>query len=171
MPAIYWPCGTVGRDNDYRGNKLWRAVGHVSACRRTVRIPARSVWAARWLPVRLDVLYSDPDRHHRRRRRGVRQVHILPGASRGEGNILLDAGFFRITAAQTLSILVIVLLTFINSRGVKNGVFMTDAAYHYQDRILIRAHHLRFLVRGRQRRLECQLEERLVAHQPGVARR
>ncbi len=48
--------------------------------------------------------------------------YLVPAV--GEGNILLDAGFFRITAAQTLSILVIVLLTFINSRGVKNGVFI-----------------------------------------------
>jgi len=48
--------------------------------------------------------------------------YLVPAV--GEGNVLLDAGFFRITAAQALSILVIVLLTFINSRGVKNGVFI-----------------------------------------------
>jgi APA family basic amino acid/polyamine antiporter len=48
--------------------------------------------------------------------------YLVPAA--GEGNILLDAGLFRITAAQIVSILVIVILTFINSRGVKNGVFI-----------------------------------------------
>lgn len=41
--------------------------------------------------------------------------------SLGEGNILFEAGSFTITAAQLLGIGSIVLLTFINSRGVENG--------------------------------------------------
>lgn len=48
--------------------------------------------------------------------------YLVPIA--GEDNILLDLGFFRLTAAQCVSILVIILLTYINSRGVKNGVFI-----------------------------------------------
>lgn len=39
----------------------------------------------------------------------------------GEQNVLLDLGFLRITAAQLLSIVTIFLLTYVNSRGVKNG--------------------------------------------------
>ncbi|GAA3959489.1 APC family permease [Mucilaginibacter dorajii] len=38
-----------------------------------------------------------------------------------EDNILLNLGFIKISAAQVVSIIVIVLLTFINTRGVKSG--------------------------------------------------
>lgn len=38
-----------------------------------------------------------------------------------EDNILLNLGFIKISAAQIVSIVVIVLLTFINTRGVKGG--------------------------------------------------
>jgi APA family basic amino acid/polyamine antiporter len=38
-----------------------------------------------------------------------------------EDNILLNLGFIKISAAQVVSIIVIVLLTFINTRGVKGG--------------------------------------------------
>lgn len=40
----------------------------------------------------------------------------------GEDNILFQLGSFKVAASQLLSIVVIVLLTYINSRGVKNGV-------------------------------------------------
>ncbi|RYY38303.1 MAG: amino acid permease [Chitinophagaceae bacterium] len=46
-------------------------------------------------------------------------AYLVPAFS--EDNILLDLGFRKISAAQLLSIVVIALLTFINSRGVKNG--------------------------------------------------
>ncbi|WP_026730413.1 APC family permease [Flavobacterium denitrificans] len=36
-------------------------------------------------------------------------------------NILYEAGFFKLNAAQLVSIFTIILLTYINSRGVKNG--------------------------------------------------
>jgi APA family basic amino acid/polyamine antiporter len=36
-------------------------------------------------------------------------------------NILYEVGFFKLNAAQLVSILTIIILTFINSRGVKNG--------------------------------------------------
>lgn len=36
-------------------------------------------------------------------------------------NILFELGFFKLNAAQIVSILTIILLTYINSRGVKNG--------------------------------------------------
>jgi APA family basic amino acid/polyamine antiporter len=36
-------------------------------------------------------------------------------------NILFEAGFFKLNAAQIVSIFTIILLTYINSRGVKNG--------------------------------------------------
>ena len=48
--------------------------------RRAVRLPARSLRPAQRLPLRLDPVPGDPDRHHRRRGRGVRQVRrrLLP---------------------------------------------------------------------------------------------
>jgi APA family basic amino acid/polyamine antiporter len=46
--------------------------------------------------------------------------YILPGV--GEENILLSFGGISIAASQLLSIAVILFLTFINTRGVKNGV-------------------------------------------------
>jgi len=45
--------------------------------------------------------------------------YLAPGL--GEANILVSAGSFHISAAQLLSIGIIVLLTFINSRGVEGG--------------------------------------------------
>jgi len=49
-------------------------------------------------------------------------AYLVPVFS--EDNVVLDLGFRTISAAQLLSIVVIVLLTFINSRGVKNGKFI-----------------------------------------------
>jgi len=42
----------------------------------------------------------------------------------GDQNILYEAGSFKLNAAQLVSIVTIVLLTFINSRGVKNGKYI-----------------------------------------------
>jgi APA family basic amino acid/polyamine antiporter len=47
-------------------------------------------------------------------------AYLIPAA--GEENVLLTLGGFSIRASQLLSIAIIVLLTYINSRGVKNGV-------------------------------------------------
>ena len=38
-----------------------------------------------------------------------------------DANVLFELGFFKLNAAQIVSILTIILLTYINSRGVKNG--------------------------------------------------
>ncbi|MVM33450.1 amino acid permease [Spirosoma sp. HMF4905] len=46
-------------------------------------------------------------------------AYLIPAFS--DTNILLEAGFFRLSAAQLVAILVITLLTYINSRGVKDG--------------------------------------------------
>lgn len=46
-------------------------------------------------------------------------AYIFPGLS--EHNILLDLGFLKISAAQLTSILLIVVLTYINTMGVKEG--------------------------------------------------
>lgn len=46
-------------------------------------------------------------------------AYIFPVFS--EENILADLGFIKISAAQTLSIVVIVLLSFINSKGIQSG--------------------------------------------------
>lgn len=46
-------------------------------------------------------------------------AYLIPAFS--ETNYLLDLGFFRLAAAQLVAIFVIVLLTYINSRGVKDG--------------------------------------------------
>lgn len=48
--------------------------------------------------------------------------YLLPEV--GEENILLTAGTFELKASQLISIGVIVLLTYINSKGVKNGAFL-----------------------------------------------
>lgn len=47
-------------------------------------------------------------------------AYLIPAFS--ETNILLELGVFRVSAAQLVAIFVIVLLTYINSRGVKEGV-------------------------------------------------
>ena len=57
-----------------RGAELRRAGRRHAARRRAVRLPARSLRAAVGLPVRLDHVPGDSDRHHRRRGRGLRQV-------------------------------------------------------------------------------------------------
>ena len=46
-------------------------------------------------------------------------AYLIPAVS--EKNILLDLGFFKLSAAQVVSILSIMLLTWINSRGLENG--------------------------------------------------
>ncbi|MFB9843229.1 APC family permease [Mucilaginibacter ginsenosidivorans] len=46
-------------------------------------------------------------------------AYLIPAVS--EDNILFNLGFIKISAAQIVSICVIVLLTFINTRGVKSG--------------------------------------------------
>jgi basic amino acid/polyamine antiporter, APA family len=46
-------------------------------------------------------------------------AYIFPLFS--EDHVVFDLGFYKVSAAQLLSILVIVMLTFINARGVKNG--------------------------------------------------
>lgn len=46
-------------------------------------------------------------------------AYLVPGVS--ETLILLDLGFIRISAAQLVSIILIVLLTFVNTRGVEGG--------------------------------------------------
>jgi APA family basic amino acid/polyamine antiporter len=46
-------------------------------------------------------------------------AYLIPAFS--EDNILFQAGWFKISAAQIVAILLIILLTFINTRGVKSG--------------------------------------------------
>src|SRR5215207_8687436 len=46
-------------------------------------------------------------------------AYLIPGLS--EDLVAIDLGFRQISPAQLLSIVVIVLLTFINTRGIKNG--------------------------------------------------
>src|SRR6201996_3408317 len=46
-------------------------------------------------------------------------AYLIPSLS--EDNILFHAGWFKISAAQLVSIVLIVFLTFINTRGVKSG--------------------------------------------------
>ncbi len=46
-------------------------------------------------------------------------AYLIPALS--EKNILLDMGFVQISAAQLMAIVLIVLLTYINSKGIKNG--------------------------------------------------
>jgi APA family basic amino acid/polyamine antiporter len=46
-------------------------------------------------------------------------AYLVPAVS--EDIVLLDAGFVKISPAQLVSILIIILLTYINSRGVKEG--------------------------------------------------
>ena len=51
-------------------------------------------------------------------------AYVVPGALKpfvSEDNILLNAGWVKISSAQVVSIVLIILLTFINTRGVKSG--------------------------------------------------
>lgn len=49
-------------------------------------------------------------------------AYIIPALS--EKNILIDLGFLHISAAQIVAILLIALLTYINSKGIKNGTII-----------------------------------------------
>lgn len=49
-------------------------------------------------------------------------AYLIPAFS--EQNIIFDTGVFTISGAQLLAIVSIILLTYINSRGVKNGKFI-----------------------------------------------
>lgn len=46
-------------------------------------------------------------------------AYLVPGV--GEQHILLDAGFVKISAAQVVAVISIILLTYINTRGIRNG--------------------------------------------------
>jgi APA family basic amino acid/polyamine antiporter len=46
-------------------------------------------------------------------------AYLIPGV--GEGNILLDLGFIKISAAQVLAIALIFFLTYTNTKGIKGG--------------------------------------------------
>jgi len=46
-------------------------------------------------------------------------AYLIPALS--EKNILMDLGFVEISAAQLVAIVLIILLTYINSKGIKNG--------------------------------------------------
>ena len=72
--------GHGGAHRDRRA-QLRRAGRHDAAGGRAVRLPARGVRPAERIPLRLDAVPGDPDRHDRGRGRGVRQVHgrVLPG--------------------------------------------------------------------------------------------
>ncbi|RAW02286.1 APC family permease [Pseudochryseolinea flava] len=48
--------------------------------------------------------------------------YLIPAV--GEDKIIFDLGFFSIAASQLLAIAIIILLTYVNSRGVKNGVIV-----------------------------------------------
>ena len=49
-------------------------------------------------------------------------AYLIPALS--EDNILLDAGFLKISAAQIVSIVLIIFLTWNNTRGIKEGKFI-----------------------------------------------
>lgn len=49
-------------------------------------------------------------------------AYIIPAVS--EKNILLDLGFIQVSAAQVVAIALIILLSFINSKGIKNGTII-----------------------------------------------
>src|SRR5690348_12254520 len=49
-------------------------------------------------------------------------AYLIPALS--EDNILLNAGWFKISAAQVVAIILIILLTWNNTRGIKEGKFI-----------------------------------------------
>ena len=81
----------TGADDRDRRAGLCRAGGDDAEGRRTVRVPPRGPLAGRGIPLRLDPLRRHPDRHHRRRRGGVRPVPERAGAG-GEPRCLPAAG-------------------------------------------------------------------------------
>src|SRR5215204_5111224 len=46
-------------------------------------------------------------------------AYLIPGV--GENNILLDLGFMKISAAQVLAIVMILVLTYTNTKGIQGG--------------------------------------------------
>ena len=52
-------------------------------------------------------------------------AYLVPVLS--EKNILLDLGFVQISAAQVVAIILIILLTYINSKGIRNGKIIQTA--------------------------------------------
>ena len=75
--------GRHGADHHDRGAQLRRTGGGYAAGGRAVRLPARSLRSAGRVPVRLDDVPGDPDRHDRGGGGGLRQVHrrLLPRGS------------------------------------------------------------------------------------------
>ncbi len=51
-------------------------------------------------------------------------AYLIPGVS--EDLVSIDLGFLKISPAQLVSILLIILLTYINSRGIKSGKFIQN---------------------------------------------
>ena len=72
--------GRHRRAHARRGALVRRAGGDDAARRRPVRLPARSVLAAVGLPLRLDAVHGDPDRHDRRGRGRLRALHRVSAA-------------------------------------------------------------------------------------------
>ena len=69
----------VDRRLDRSGRVVLRRTGRADAVRRRpIRLSPRSVFAVVRLPLRLDALPCNPNRHHRRGRRGFRQVRRRP---------------------------------------------------------------------------------------------
>ena len=75
-PGLLMICWLVARiTHHHRRAQLWRTRRCDAASWRTICLPARSLRTPLGLPVRLDDLRRNPDRHDRCRRRGIRKVY------------------------------------------------------------------------------------------------
>ena len=128
--------------------ELWRTRRRDAASRRPVRLSARGIRTAQWVPVWLDAVSGDPDRYACRGRGRLREVHRRVRAvgfgaqrslQRGRGSVaiayidLRHMEFHNVLRAweiasiqQLVAISLLVFLTWVNTRGVRTGALVQN---------------------------------------------
>ena len=143
-PAVLIGLWVLGGLFAVLGELLRRAGGDAAEQRRTIRLLPRGVRQSLGVPLRMDAIPHRSDRHQRRRGHRLRQVSRLARARlRREdvlatiplGNLLpatmhayVPHGLesLQINSAQVVAAAVIVLLTAVNIRGLREGVWVQN---------------------------------------------
>ena len=121
-----------GAADDCRGAFVWRIGGTVSACGRAVRLFAGSVFAAVGLSVRLDAVPGDSDRNDRGcghwlcalSRRAVSR-HFAEDVDYSADQLFFEFAI-SLSVQQLVAVVMIVFLTFLNTRGVRLGKWIQN---------------------------------------------
>ena len=133
--------GADGFVDDCSGAFLWRIGGAVSACRRAIHLFAGSVLAAVGISVWLDAVPGDSDGHDRG---GGHRVCAVSGrfVSRHSRQTWVVAPInlgsryaISLSVQQLVAILMIIFLTFLNTRGVKTGEVDSEYIYLRKDAV------------------------------------